>query len=53
MTSVKEKLTEAQAQECRERYVAGGTSYRKLASEFGVGDRAMYKIVNGVTWKRV
>lgn len=45
------KLTRVQVLEIRARYPQGGTSYRKLAKEYGVTNGAIENVVNRKTWK--
>lgn len=45
------KLDWSRVREIRARYAAGGTSHRKLASEFGVSNCAICKILNGDRWQ--
>lgn len=40
------KLTEEQRMQIKEIYLAGGTSYQKLADEYGVSKRLVMFIVN-------
>jgi hypothetical protein len=47
------KLTEQQITDIREKYAAGGTSYPKLAREFGVSFALIGHIVNRKTWNHV
>jgi DNA-binding XRE family transcriptional regulator len=47
------KLTWAQVREIRRRYVAGSTSQRKLAAEFGVARTTIGAVVSGRTWVEV
>ena len=46
----KAKLTQARADEIRQRYAAGGCSYRSLAAEYGVSDCAISNIMNRRRW---
>jgi hypothetical protein len=45
------KLTADQVRQIREAYAAGGTSYSKLAAEFGVNRSYIGAIVRGSAWK--
>ena len=47
------KLTADKAKAIRAIYARGGTTYRKLASAFGVGEGAIAAIITGRTWKEV
>ena len=44
------KLTEEQVLEIRRRYADGGVTYLSLGSDYGVGFRAISKIVRRKTW---
>jgi hypothetical protein len=44
-------LTAAEVAEIRSRYAAGGTTYRQLASEYGVGPPHVWAIVNRRVWR--
>jgi hypothetical protein len=46
-------LTDAQVREMRVRYAAGDTTLATLATEYGVGETAAFKIVNRRNWKHV
>jgi hypothetical protein len=45
------KLTRQIADEIRERYKTGNTTYRKLAAEYSVSKGAIDKILTGRSWK--
>lgn len=45
------KLTRPQVEEIRQRYAAGGALQLDLAAEFGVGPKAVSKIVNRDRWR--
>ena len=47
------KLDEAKASEIKRLYVAGGTTYRELAQQFGVSAAAIQAIVIGRNWGHV
>ena len=47
------KLKDTQVFEIRERYEAGGTTYQKLASEYGVSDNAIQNVVRRLTWSHI
>lgn len=47
----KPKLTLEQAQEIREKYAAGGHTYRSLAEDYGVSRQNILLIVQGRTWR--
>lgn len=47
------KMNRQMAEAIRERYAAGGISQQSLASEYGVNQNTVWKIVNGITWKNV
>jgi hypothetical protein len=49
----KAKLTAREVVEIRQRYEEGGTSYPKLAREYGVTWPAIYAIVRRRSWKHV
>lgn len=50
----KAKLTEAQVREIREKYAAGGTSYWKLAFEYGIDSTdTIRRIIVRKTWTHV
>ena len=40
------RLSDEEKKEIREAYATGGTSYNKLATEFGVSKRTIYWVVN-------
>lgn len=50
-TGMGRKLRANQAVEIRERYAAGGTTYKELALEYGVSQLTILQIVNRKTWK--
>lgn len=45
------KLTDAQAAEIRDKYAGGAGSQRQLASEYGVSQRSIAKVVRGISFK--
>lgn len=45
------KLTQAKAQEIRERYATGKVTQQQLAKQYSVSQNAICRIVNGKTWK--
>lgn len=45
----KSKLTDAQVREIRQLYRAGGTSYARLANQFGCGESTVRDIVTNRT----
>lgn len=47
------KLTAKRVKEIREKYAAGGTSYHKLAHEYGVSPAAIRNVVKRVYWQEV
>jgi hypothetical protein len=47
------KLTEAQVVDIRSRYAAGGTTYARLAAEYGVAESAVGLVVTRRTWTHV
>lgn len=47
------KITEAQAEEIRRRYEAGGVFQRELAEEFGLHQTMVSLIVRGKNWRHV
>jgi|TARA_R110000764_G_scaffold11470_2_gene34407 hypothetical protein len=47
------KLTEENVIEIRRRYAEGGVTQRKLADEFGVSRRSVYRVVLRKTWAHV
>lgn len=47
------KLAESAVRDCRDRYAAGGITYRQLAAEHGVGIRTMGDAITGRTWRHV
>lgn len=47
------KLTEENVIEIRRRYAEGGVTQRKLADEFGVSRRSVYRVVLRKTWTHV
>lgn len=47
------KLTETRVVEMRQRYAAGGVSYRELGCEYGVCETTANKIVHGEKWRHV
>lgn len=49
----KSKLNETQIIEIRNRYAAGGTTYRKLATEYGVHHSTVGPIINHENWKHI
>jgi hypothetical protein len=46
-------LTAIQVQEIRERYYRGGTSFEKLAAEYGVAYSTIRRLIIGETWSRL
>lgn len=44
-------LTEAQVRKIRRLYASGNTSYRKLASRYGVGTMTISHLIRRETWK--
>jgi hypothetical protein len=51
--SVLSKLTEEKVIEMRDRYAKGGITQRKLALEYGIGYKAVCKIINRQRWTHV
>lgn len=51
--SVRSKLNDAVVREARARYRAGGTSFRRLAAEYGVSPSAVRLAVRGEAWAHV
>lgn len=49
----KAKLTDDLVRQIRARYAAGGTSYRKLAAEFGFGQTTIKDVVRRNRWSHV
>lgn len=47
------KLTTAQVIEIRSLYAAGGTSHRRLAKLFGLGEDSIGRIIKGSVWKHL
>lgn len=47
------KLTPEIAVEIRALYAAGGITYRKLASRYGVSESNICRLIKGYTWKEV
>ena len=47
------RLTEAQVLEIREKYATGRYTKRRLATEFGVSDMTIHRIVNRINWKHI
>jgi hypothetical protein len=47
------KLSKSDVISIRAQYNNGGTSYRKLASQYGVGNSAIQSIIERKTWKHI
>jgi len=47
------KLTEEQVRQIRDRYAAGGVTFRSLAHEFGVAHGTMVALVHRRSWKHI
>lgn len=47
------KLTDSMVREIRGRYLAGGVTGVALAKEYGVSNAALYKVLQGRSWKHV
>lgn len=46
-------INQKQALEIIQRYHAGGTSYKKLAKEYGITCSSVYKLIKGRSWKHL
>ena len=47
------KLKESDIKDIREKYMTNGTSWRKLAREYGVHNRTIGKILHSNTWNHI
>ena len=47
------KLTEAYVSQIRARYAAGGVSQRALATEFGIAQSHLWRILHGESWTEI
>lgn len=46
------KLDMEKAMEIREKYAAGGCTYRSLAQDYGVTAQCILLVVKGITWRQ-